>query len=376
MRGENATIEDADGHLYTDFLGEFTAGIFGHSPPHLRPALLAALEGGILLSSHNGLESELAERLCARFPSMELVRFCNSGTEANLMALTTARACTGRDTILVFEGAYHGSVLTFPAGGSAATAPYKFLLGRYNDVQTTRTLLASQGSDLAAILVEPMLGAGGCMPADAGFLRYLRQVADETGALLIFDEVQTARLSLGGRQAQLGIIPDITVVGKFFGGGLAFGAFGGRRDVMDILDPRRPNALSHAGTFNNNVLAMAAGCAVLRDVLTEPALTQLNARGDRMREALSSLFRNRSAPFAVTGLGSLMNIHPLVESGSAATYRKLLFHDLLEAGLYVAPRGLIALSFPIGDVEIEKFLHAIDAFISRRRALWQIPTSA
>ncbi len=182
---------------------------------------------------------------------MKLVRFTNSGTEANLMALVAAKRVTGRHKTLVFEGAYHGSVLTFLPGDSAARNTDEFLCAQYNDPEGSRTLIERHREDLAAILVEPMLGAGGCVPGTPEFLRSLRRDADRVRAVLIFDEIQTSRLSVGGRQALLGIQPDLTTIGKFFGGGLAFGCFGGRRDIMDIFDPRRPDAVPHSGTFNN-----------------------------------------------------------------------------------------------------------------------------
>lgn len=362
VRGQGARLTDADGHEYVDFLGEFTAGIFGHSPPALKQAIAAALEDGINLSSHNRLEAELAALVCARFPSMDSLRFTNSGTEANLMALAAAIAHTGRRRILVFEGGYHGGVLTFPPGGNLVTVPHQFVVAPYNDMAVTRALI---DGDLAAILVEPMLGAGGCLPATPEFLGMLREAATATGAVLVFDEIQTSRLSVGGRQAALGITPDMTTIGKFFGGGLAFGCFGGRQDIMDLFDPRRPGSLGHAGTFNNNTLTMAAGIAAA-GLLTEDALAAVNALGDRFRDDLNALFSRRAAPFYLSGLGSLMNIHVRGEAG----LRKLMFFDLVRDGIYFAPRGLIALSFAITDDDTAAFLAALDCFVTDRRALF------
>ncbi|MEJ2624144.1 MAG: aminotransferase class III-fold pyridoxal phosphate-dependent enzyme, partial [Pseudolabrys sp.] len=248
VRGQGCRLTDADGHSYVDFLGEFTAGIYGHSPEPLKRAIKAALDDGINLSSHNAIESELAGLICARFPSMDLLRFTNSGTEANLMALAAATAFTKRRKIVVFEGSYHGGVLTFAHGNSPVNVPHHFLIAPYNDLARTREIIDANKRELAAILVEPMLGAGGCVPAAPEFLAGLRTAATETGAVLIFDEIQTSRLSVGGRQELLGITPDMTTIGKFFGGGLAFGCFGGRRDIMALFDPRRPGSLGHAGT--------------------------------------------------------------------------------------------------------------------------------
>jgi glutamate-1-semialdehyde 2,1-aminomutase len=369
VRGEGSRLKDADGHEYVDFLGEFTAGIYGHSPHVVKDAIRAALEEGLNLSSQTRWESKLATIICARFASMQLVRFTNSGTEANLMALAAAVRVTGRRKILVFEGAYHGSVLSFLPAGSAARVPHEFICGRYNDIEGSRALVDEHRDGLAGILVEPMLGAGGCIPGTPEFLQSLRRSADDAGAILIFDEIQTARLSVGGRQKLLGIEPDLTTLGKFFGGGLAFGCFGGRRDIMDIFDPRRPDAVAHAGTFNNNTLTMAAGAAALTGLLTEGALDLLNQRGERLRESMLSMFRAAGAPFEVTGLGSLMSIHPKRPSDRAAALRKLLFFELLAAGIYTAARGSIALSLAITDEDTSRLLRALESFLDRNPAM-------
>src|SRR5215469_5725539 len=171
----------------------------------------------------------------------------------------SARAITGRPKILVFEGGYHGGVFYFRGHGSALNAPFDYLLGRYNDLAAVEELVRPHRAELAAILVEPMQGTTGCIPAERAFLAGLRALADEAGALLIFDEVMTSRLAPGGLQEAHGILPDLTTLGKYVGGGMSFGAFGGRADLMERFDPRRPDAFQHAGTFNNNVLTMNAG---------------------------------------------------------------------------------------------------------------------
>jgi glutamate-1-semialdehyde 2,1-aminomutase len=184
-RGEGARLWDVDGHEYADFLSEFTAGIFGHSHPAIRRAIEAALAGGLNFGAQNEAETRFAAAVCARFPSIELVRFTNSGTEANLMAVSAARAITLRPKILVFGGGYHGGVFYFRGHGSAINAPFDYLIGRYNDLDAVEDLVRPHRAELAAILVEPMQGTTGCIPAEGGFLAGLRRVADETGALLI-----------------------------------------------------------------------------------------------------------------------------------------------------------------------------------------------
>jgi glutamate-1-semialdehyde 2,1-aminomutase len=365
VRGAGSRVTDADGHEYIDFLGEFTAGIYGHSSEVVQGAINVALTEGLNLSAHNCWESRLAALICVRFASMQLVRFTNSGTEANLMALAAAKRATGRQKIIVFENAYHGSVLSFLPGSAAMRVPHEFIVARYNDVAGSLALIDGHRDSLAAILVEPMLGAAGCIPGTPEFLQSLRRAASDVGAVLIFDEIQTARLAVGGRQELLGIEPDLTTIGKFFGGGLAFGCFGGRREIMELFDPRRPEALAHPGTFNNNTLAMAAGTAAVSNLLTAEALERLNQRGDRLRESIRALFRSAAAPFTVTGLGSLMNIHPTGPGEWIADLRRLLFFELAAAGCYMAARGLIALSFPITDEDTSQLLLALEASVEK-----------
>ena len=378
LRGWDAWLEDADGHRYLDLLGEYTAGLYGHSHPVIRAAIEEALAEGLSFGAHNSREVALAKAITARFESIERLRFTNSGTEANLMALSCARAFTGRERILAFDGAYHGGLLYFGGGGSPVNAPYDVVLARYNDTEGAARMIAEQGDALAAVLVEPMLGAGGCIPGEPAFLRALRDATQASGALLILDEVMTSRLGPGGRQGQLGLRPDLTTLGKYLGGGLSFGAFGGRAEVMALFDPAKPNALPHAGTFNNNVLSMAAGLAGLTRVFTPDAAETLSARGDALRAALNDLFQRRQAPYRVTGLGSLMTVHatrtPIAgpEDKAAADDRllELLFLDLLDEGVYVARRGFVALSLAVTEDQLGGVLKTLDDLLARRAAIY------
>jgi len=374
-RGEGCRLWDADGHRLLDALGEFTAGLYGHSNAAIREAIVGALNDGLSLSSHTPREALLAHEIQRRFPGMALLRFTNSGTEANLMALAVAMVHTGRRKVMVFEGAYHGGVLSFGGGGSPVNVPHDYIVARYNDLDGAKALVREHGAELAAILVEPMLGAGGCIPGEAAFLHGLRALATQCRALLILDEVMTSRLSSGGRQAQLDLAPDLTTLGKYFGGGLSFGAFGGRADVMQRFDPRRPDALAHAGTFNNNTLTMAAGLAGLTQVLTPAALDALNQRGERLRERLNAVFTRTGVDLQFTGLGSVMQLHatarPIRNASDAAgtddRTKALVFFDLLERGIFLARRGLVALSLPFGDAEADEFVGALDAVVTARR---------
>ena len=252
-RAEGARLHDLDGHVYTDFLGEFSAGLYGHSHPAIIKAAREALDQGLSFGAPNRYEAELAEVICERFPSCELIRFCNSGTEANLMAISTARAVTGREKVMVMNGGYHGSVLKFAGGGAVTNVPFDYLLATYNDTEGTLAMIEQHGRAVAALLIEPLIGSSGCMEAEPSFLSALREATARHGIVLIFDEVMTSRLGVGGLQEQLGIRPDLTTFGKYMGGGFSFGAFGGSRKWMNGYDPQLTNGLMHAGTFNNNV---------------------------------------------------------------------------------------------------------------------------
>ena len=295
--GNGCTLTSLDGHTYTDFLGEYTAGIYGHNNATIRAAINEALTRGWSLGGNNIYEKELAKFVCERFtPTMELVRFTNSGTEANMMAVATAMAWTGRNKILVFGGGYHGATLSFrnpstskDLAAKTVNLPHEWVVGTYNDIaQTEQVLSALPPKSLATILVEPMLGNAGAIPGSLPFLQFLRSYASSHGALLIFDEVMTSRLSYRGLGHKLGIRPDLMTLGKWVGGGMSFGAFGGRRDVMEMYDPTKSGGLAHAGTFNNNVISMAAGCAGCK-VLDEKTTNRLNDLGELLKEMVTDV---------------------------------------------------------------------------------------
>jgi glutamate-1-semialdehyde 2,1-aminomutase len=371
VRGEGARITDADGHTYTDFLGEYTAGLYGHSHPAILGAIRRALDDGIVFGAPNRYETLLAATICERFPSIELVRFCNSGTEANLLALSLARVVSGRPAIMVFGGAYHGGVLYFGHGGSPLNAPFPFVLADYNDTEGAVRAIAEHADELAAVLVEPMQGSGGVIPAEPAFLHALRDATREHGVLLVFDEVMTSRLSTGGLQTTLGIEPDLTTLGKYMGGGLAFGAFGGRAEHMRRFDPTQPRPLQHAGTFNNAVLTMAAGAAGLTQVYTASEVERLNALGDGLRGRLNAFAAERDLEFSATGYGSMVGLHftrgPIrrtSDSPAAGEQRALMHLDLLERGYSYARRGFVALSVPHDESDVDGFANSIESHLS------------
>jgi glutamate-1-semialdehyde 2,1-aminomutase len=376
-KGEGKYLWDVDGHRYTDFLAEYTTALYGHSHPVIREALDNALDNGINLTGHNTLEVPLARLICERFASVESLRFTNSGTESNLMAIAAATIFTRRKKIVVFKGGYHGGVLTFAGGHSPVNVPHAFLVATYNDLASVRALFDEHKDEIAAVLVEPMQVASGCIVGDPAFLRGLRDVTTQAGALLIFDEVVTSRLSGGGRQQLLGIRPDLTTFGKYIGGGMSFGAFGGRAEVMSQFDPRLSGATPHAGTFNNNVLSMSAGFAGLSKLYTAPVAEALTRCGDALRQRLNGWLHQVGAAFQFTGEGSLMNLHAGTQPIASVEdfvegedlLKDLFFFHMIDRGFYVARRGFIVMTLPVTDDDVEQFVEAVVSFVKRYETL-------
>ncbi|WP_031200768.1 aminotransferase class III-fold pyridoxal phosphate-dependent enzyme [Mesorhizobium sp. LSHC414A00] len=373
-KGEGSRLCDIDGHEFVNLCGEYTAGLFGHSEMRIHAAIQQAMTRGLNLAAVGRAECELAQLICARVPSIELVRFTNSGTEANLMALTAARVHTGRDMILAFRGGYHGGVLLFtPQGPSPVTVPFPWVVADYNDPDAATAVIEQNRDRLAAVIVEPMLGSGGCIPAEVSFLKALRKATRGAGALLIFDEVMTSRMSDGGLQKRLGIVPDLTTLGKYMAGGMSFGAFGGRADVMSLFDGRLP----HAGTFNNNVLSMAAARVAIGEIFTQAAAEELYERGERLRASLNDRLMKLGVAMHFSGVGSLATAHyraPTIRRSYTPTaredgLRELFFLDMLQAGFYLARRGMIALSLPVQQSDLDRFVDAVDEFARTHRRL-------
>ncbi len=361
-------IVDADGHHYVDLLGNYTAGLLGHSPDPVRVAIIGALERGWAFGATHPDEIIFAQLIVDRFPSIDQVRFTNSGTEANLLAIAAAKHHTGRSKVLGFEGGYHGGVLYF-GDHREANVPHDFVIVPFNDIDALEAAFAAH-PDLACALIEPMQGSSGCIVADGHFLVRLRELCTELGTVLIFDEVMTSRLSPGGAQQATGVLPDVTTLGKYLAGGMSFGAFGGSRTVMSVYDQNSANPLGHAGTFNNNVLTMAAGIATLTEVLTDEILVRTNQRGEDLRARLSAIFADHDLPLSVTGWGSLLNIHGTRQpirntrdlAGTDDRWRELLFFDAMDNGFYFARRGFIALSIEVTEPQIDSFCAFVESW--------------
>jgi glutamate-1-semialdehyde 2,1-aminomutase len=382
VRGEGAVITDADGIDYLDVLNNYTSLIHGHPTPDVVAEVQRRVAQGPAFGAPSPLEVELAEVLCNRIPSLERVRFTNSGTEACMMAARTARACTGRDDIIKAEGGYHGSADLLQVSvkhlGRAGESVAEFGVPDYaaghthvvpfNDAGAAVEIVRRVGAHAAALIIEPMQGSAGALPATAEYLRALRDVTAETGCLLIFDEVMTFRLAHGGAQEHYGVEPDLTATGKIIGGGFAIGAFGGRADIMDVLDPRRAGALGHHGTFNANPASLSAGLIALERFPRE-RVDELNGRGDRVRDLVNRLAAERGWPIVATGLGSLVQIHlgrRVPRSfrdvvGRPTLALECLFFSLLLRGVYIAPRGMLVLSTAIGDQEQDRIEAALVA---------------
>ena len=376
-RGDGAELTDLDGHRYVDMVGEYSAALFGHSDEIIRAAIHAALDNGVAMGAPTAYERELAELLCERYPSLQQVRFCNSGTEANIMALTTARVVTGRNKLLAFNDAYHGGVIKFLGGRCSLNIPFEFVLADYNDIEGTAELIRSEGEELAAVIIEPILGAGGNIQGNRKFLQMLRRMTKEIGALLIFDEVKTARLGPGGTQGMLGIDPDLTTLGKFIGGGLPTGAFGGSSEVMAHYNPRLDGSLAHAGTFNNNVCSMAAGCAALSKVYTPQRAAEFLEWSEAFRLSLNDMFASKAVPMYANGLGSMIAIHfsseptkrPSDITAGCRSLRPLLHMELLLDGVLLCSRGDLFLSLPMNDSHLSQARHALENFADRYKLL-------
>jgi len=387
-RGEGCRIWDVDGNEFIDCINNFTSLIHGHAHPSLIEAATRQLSVGSAFGLPTESEIDLAELLVSRLPSVQQVRFANSGTEAVMMALKAARAFTGRPKIAKCEGAYHGSydyaeVSLDPspdAWGRNAPVSVAYAKGTpdnvladvvtipFNDTEAAVSLVREHGSELACVMVDPMPNRAGLAPADKAYLNALREITREVGALLVFDEVITFRLGHSGAQGLWGIDPDLTTLGKIVGGGFPVGAIAGRKEVMSVFDPRSGKpALPHGGTFSANPVTMRAGLAAMQ-LLDEAAFTRLNVIGEAVRKGVNEAFRRKGVPGGTVGLGSLLKIHfadrKIRDYRSAymteqETKRQAVFNlGLLNRGVLAASYGLMALSTPMTDADVDTIVAA------------------
>ncbi|KAF3390295.1 hypothetical protein F1880_009216 [Penicillium rolfsii] len=348
-----------DGLTFEDFVSDFSAGIYGHSHPVIHQAVQEALATGFSLGGITQKETELAEILTTRFPSFEMVRFCNSGTEANTFALATAVAFTQRKKILVFENGYHGGTISFGAAKNQLNLPHDFVIGKYNSIEETQPLVTHE---IAAILVEPLQAAGGMRPASPEFLRFLREAATNVGAVLIFDEVVTSRLHYNGIQGAWNIKPDMTTVGKYLGGGFPFGAFGGSSKIMDRFDaPNKGITFHHSGTFNNNIFTMTAAVAASK-LITPAELDRLNKLGDGFREQANILIQKAGINWmSFSGYGSAIGVH--FTGTEAMSLLDCFYFSLLNRGIAIGRRGFMSLNLMHTEASMDRLLEAVKSFL-------------
>ncbi|MGA8427076.1 MAG: aminotransferase class III-fold pyridoxal phosphate-dependent enzyme, partial [Candidatus Dormiibacterota bacterium] len=362
-----ATLLDVDGHKYTDILNNYTSLVHGHGYGPAVEAIARATASG---TAHPGTHLallELAELLVGRYPAVERVRFTNSGTEAALLALRMARHYTGRQGVIIFEGGYHGGVPQFLDGDpSVVRLPY-------NEIGAIGQVV---GVSTAAVFVEPFLGSGGVVSAEAGFLEAVRSTTAAAGALMVLDEVQSLRNHYSGMHGALELDPDLVLMGKIIGGGTPVGAVGGRTAVLQTTDPSTRDGLNHSGTFNGNPLTMAAGVAALTG-LDSGAIERLNSRAMTLESALEEVIATSGAPAYITRSGSILQIHPgsrtstPPEAGSDEADMTAALHlALLLEGVYAAPRGMLNLSTALTEDDLQSVVGAYSRALARVHDGW------
>ena len=387
--GQGCRLTDVDGNVRIDFLNNFTSLMHGHAYPPIVEAVVRQMAKGSAYAAPTELEVELASLIQHRLPSLERLRFTSSGSEAVMFALRLARAFTGRRKIAKFEGGFHGShdlaqvsvAPSFERAGPASSPnsvpnsagiPADWtgdvVILPFNDLVAVRKILDRHAGECAGLIVEPIMGAAGIIPPRRGFLQALRDLTAERGILLIFDEIISLRVSLGGAQGLYGVRPDLTTLGKIISGGFPMAAYGGRADVMALLDPRQgPPAVAQSGTFNAAAVCCAAGLAGYT-AITPPVQAQIDELGERLRVKANVLFQRLKVPAQMIGVGSLFNIHftdePIVDYRVVArgdrSMVSLLKLALMNRGIIIAPRGLGCISSVMSDAEVEAFLTALE----------------
>lgn len=397
-RGRGARIVDADGHELVDFMNNFTSLIHGHAHAPTMEAIRGQLARGTAHAAPTEGQTRLARLLADRVPSLDELRFCSSGSEATEMAVRAARAFTGRQKVVKMEGGYHGShelgelslvpipgkagpiespETTFPDRSISYSAATDVITTPFNRPDVTRRQLEEHGDEVAALILEPMLGGLGMIPPADGVLAELRRITEEHEVILIFDEVITLRVSTGGVQEREGIRPDLTAMGKIIGGGLPVGAFGGRRDVMEIFNPDRRDAIAHASTFSGNALTMAAGLAALES-LDADTTDRLNTLGEKLRAGIRAAFEASGLRGQATGMGSLSQVHwgdtPVTDArtsvlafGGAGPLARLLHLGMLRRGVFAAGRQMYCTSTPMTGADVDFAIAAMHEALAELR---------
>jgi len=384
-----AYIVDTNDKQYIDYVGSWGPMVLGHSHPDVVKAVQKAAEKGLSFGAPTIIETTMAEKVCQLVPSIEKVRMVSSGTEATMSAIRLARGFTGRDNIIKFEGCYHGhsdsllvkagsGALTFGVPSSpgvpASLADHTLTLP-YNDTEAVTQLLQTNGDSIACIIVEPVAGNMNCIPPEAGFLECLRQLCNQYGIVLIFDEVMSGfRVALGGAQQLYGVKPDLTTLGKVIGGGMPVGAFGGRADIMAQLAPDGP--VYQAGTLSGNPIAMSAGLVTLELVSQPDFYEQLTERTSYLLDGLNRLAKAANIPFSTNQVGGMFGLF-FSEDGNISRFNQVMqcdqerfkqfFHLMLEQGIYLAPSA-----FEAGFVSAAHTQHDIDDTLTAANAAFQV----
>ena len=386
-RAEGAYLFDVDGRRYIDYIGSWGPMIAGHAHPDVLRAVKAAVDKGLSYGAPTAIEVEMAETIGEIMPSMEMVRMVNSGTEATMSAIRLARGYTGRDKIVKFEGCYHGhgDSLLVKAGSGALTlgvpnspgvpvalAEHTITL-TYNDIEQVRETFAHVGHQIACLIVEPVAGNMNCIPPVPGFLEGLREVCSEYGTVLIFDEVMTGfRVALGGAQAVYGVTPDLTTLGKIIGGGMPVGAFGGKREIMQMLAPVGP--VYQAGTLSGNPIAMTAGLTTL-DIISAPGFyDELTAKTTQLVDGILDAAKTAGIPMTSNQVGGMFGLFFTEAEAVTDFYQvtscnidrfNLFFHGMLERGVYLAPSAYEAgfVSSAHSDADIQATVDAAAAVL-------------
>jgi len=364
VRGEGPFVWDADGHRYIDLTVNYTSLVHGHAYPPVVEVMREWAGRGTAWAARCEPQIALAEMLVERVASVDTVRFTSSGTEAAMLAIHIARVVTGRHKILMARHGYHGSMEETEIGLLGIEGPNTFL-AEYGDAADFARVLAQHGDDIACVLLEPVMGAGGIVPAPPGFLAAVAAAARRAGALFIADEVICFRLATGGAQSLHDVTPDMTMFGKLIGGGLPVGAVGGRAEVMAVSDPRNLRMFV-SGTFNGNPMTTAAGTVAVRELSGERIAVMHQLMG-RLRVGLEAAARRHGLPFAANHAGSLLNVFFSPEAPKATIVREdaaaiRLFHlAALNHGLFIAPRGMMALSTVVTDALVTEVVERADA---------------
>ena len=376
-KAQGSRIYDLEDKPYIDYVGSWGPMILGHAHPEVIAAVQSAAANGLSFGAPTLIETQLAEKVCELVPSMDQVRMVSSGTEATMSAIRLARGFTGRDTIVKFEGCYHGHAdsLLVKAGSGALTLGVPSSLGvpealaahtltlTYNDIEEVKQLFAEMGDKIACIIVEPVAGNMNCIPPEQGFLAGLRTVCDAHGSVLIFDEVMTGfRVALGGAQSVYGVKPDLTTLGKIIGGGMPVGALGGKAEIMAYLAPQ--GAVYQAGTLSGNPVAMAAGLKTLELISAEGFYDTLSQQTSRLLKGLQAAADAAGVPFSTNQVGAMFGLffstethvsrYAQVMQGNMNTFNTF-FRDMLNAGIYLAPSayetGFVSAAHSDADID-------------------------